>query len=235
MDVGSEIQLQHETWSFADAIDNFDAHILQSIPNCQEQREYIATLSRFFLHADARAYEIGVSTGQLAKAVLARTPERSLSYFGLDVEPVMIEAAERNLAADARFSASIANAVDYSFEAATLVISYYTLQFIPLSERKRLVQRIYDALRPGGAFILYEKTIAENARLQDMLTQLYYDFKTEQGLSAEAILNKAVSLRGISMPLSLEGNRQLLLEVGFNSVELVYRNYCFAGYLAIKD
>lgn len=234
MDVGSKINLAHETWSFAEAIDNFDAHILQSIPNCQEQREYIATLARFFMHSEAKAYEIGVSTGQLARAVLTRIPERSLSYIGIDVEPVMVAAAQRNLSDDKRFSGLLANASDFSFDAATLIISYYTLQFIPLSERQALVQRLFKSLRPGGAFILYEKTIAEDARLQDMLTQLYYDFKAEQGLSAEAILNKAVSLRGISMPLSLEGNRQLLLNAGFSSVELVYRNYCFAGYLAIK-
>lgn len=234
MDVGNQISLQHETWSFAEAIDHFDEHILRSIPNCQEQREYIAAMARFFLHAGSLAYEIGVSTGGLARAVLQRLPERSLRYIGLDVEHDMVAAARRNLSQDPRFEAVLGNAVDFHFEEHALLISYYTLQFIPLKQRQSLLERIYRALAPGGACILYEKTMGEDARVQDMLTQLYFDFKAQQGLSAEAILNKAVALRGVSMPLSLEENRELLHQAGFKTVEIVYRAYSFAGYLALK-
>lgn len=234
LNVGTEIGLSHETWSFAEAIDQFDEHILQSVPNCQQQREYVASLSRFFLHADARVYEIGVSTGELAQTVLERTPERQLSYIGLDVEPTMIEKAAHRLRKDSRFTAHCTNAVKHAFENPALIISYYTLQFIPLPERKKLLKRIFEALEPGGALILYEKTLGENAQVQDMLSQLYSDFKSEQGLSSDSILNKALALRGVSMPLSLEGNRKLLQASGFENIEIIYRAYCFAGYLAIK-
>ena len=238
LQVGTDIALNQETWSFADALEQFDEHILQSVPNCQQQREYIASLSRFFLHANARVYEIGVSTGGLAEVVLERTPERNLSYIGLDVEASMVHKANQRLSHDKRFQAVCANAVEYPFDQPdppTLVISYYTLQFVPRPERKRLLKRIFDALAPGGALILYEKTLGEDAQIQDMLTQLYFDFKSEQGLSADSILNKAIALRGVSMPLSLSGNQQLLQETGFSSVEMIYRAYCFAGYLAIKN
>jgi len=234
MDVGSQIQLNSESWSFADAWDHFDEHIQQSVPNCQEQREYIAALARFFLHKDARIYEIGVSTGALAAAILAHLPEREIEYIGLDIESSMIQAAQSRLQSDARFRAEEANVDTYHFKEATLVVSYYTLQFIPLKIRKQVLRSIYAALAPGGALIIYEKTNGEGAHIQDMLTQLYYDFKANQGLSPEAIFNKAVSLRGISMPLSLEENRQLLRESGFQTIELIYRAYCFAGYLALK-
>lgn len=236
LNVGTDIALQQETWSFADALDHFDEHIVQSVPNCQQQREYIASLARFFLHAQATVYEIGVSTGGLAEVVLERTPERQqLQYIGLDVEPSMIERARLRLQHDPRFKAHCANAIEYDFQTPTLVISYYTLQFVPLPERQRLLQRIFQALEPGGALILYEKTLGEDAQVQDMLTQLYFDFKSEQGLSSDSILNKAVALRGVSMPLSLSANHQLLKETGFQTVEMIYRAFCFAGYLAIKS
>lgn len=235
MDVGNKIKLRQETWSFADAIEHFDEHILQSIPNCQEQREYVASLARFFMHTGSLAYEIGVSTGGLARAVLERTQERQLRYIGLDIEPDMLQLARHNLSNDPRFTAIQSNAVDYNFEEHALCISYYTLQFIPLKQRQILMARIYQALAPGGAFIIYEKTMGEDARVQDMLTQLYFDFKADQGLSAQAILNKAVALRGVSMPLSLEDNRKLLQQAGFKTVEIIYRAYAFAGYMALKD
>lgn len=232
--VGTNIDLSHETWSFADAIEHFDDHILQSVPNCQQQREYIASLSRFFLHGNARVYEIGVSTGELAKTVLAHTPERHLEYIGIDVEASMVEKAMQRLKNDSRFKALCTNAVEYPFENPALIISYYTLQFIPLPERKKLLTRAFEALEPGGALILYEKTLGENAQVQDMLSQLYFDFKGKQGLSSESILNKALALRGVSMPLSLEENRKLLEHTGFKNIEIIYRAYSFAGYLALK-
>jgi tRNA (cmo5U34)-methyltransferase len=234
MDVGSEIILQQETWSFADSLSHFDQHILQSIPCCQEQREYIAALARFFLHSGARAYEIGVSTGALAEAVLARLPERSFDYIGLDLEPEMVTRARTRLAQDPRFTACQAEATAFRFQPAQLVIAYYTLQFIPLPARQQLLQRIYATLNPGGALILYEKTLGGNARVQDMLTQLYFDFKAEQGLSPVAILNKAISLRGLSQPISLEQNTQQLQQAGFSEIELIFRAHCFAGFLALK-
>lgn len=235
MNVGSQIQLQQETWSFADSIEQFDAHILQSIPNCQEQREYIAALARFFLFKGSRAYEIGVSTGALAAAVLARMPERSLSYIGLDLEPAMVQRAQARLGSDPRFQALQAEATAFAYQPAQLVIAYYTLQFIPLAQRQLLLRQLWQILLPGGALILYEKTLGENASVQDMLTQLYADFKTQQGLDPEAILNKAISLRGVSQPLSLHQNLRLLQQVGFQSVEIIYRAYCFAGFLALKE
>lgn len=234
MDVDRDISLSSDTWSFADALEHFDEHIIKSVPHCQEQRTYIAALSRFFLTPGAQVYEIGVSTAALAQAVLAQVPGRNIRYTGLDIEASMIEAAQKRLQHDARFEALQANAVDYPFQAATLVISYYTLQFIPLAERKRVLKRIYDILEPQGAFILYEKTLGQSALIQDMLNQLYWDFKAQQGLSAEAILNKAMALRGVSTPISLQANLQALEEAGFSEIEIIYRAHSFVGFLALK-
>ncbi len=234
MNVGTEIELHQETWSFADSIAHFDQHILQSVPHCQEQREYIAALSKFFLYSGSRVYEIGVSTGGLAQALLAYMPERDFQYIGLDLEPEMIAKARERLKDEPRFQARQANATTFDFAPASVIISYYTLQFIPPAERLSLLKRLYQALTPGGALILYEKTLGENAPIQDLLNQLYLDFKSSQGLSSEAILNKALALRGVSLPISLEQNKAQLAMAGFETIEVVYRAYCFAGFLALK-
>lgn len=234
INVGTEIELHQETWSFADSISHFDQHILQSVPHCQEQREYIAALSKFFLFSGSRVYEIGVSTGGLAHALLTCMPERDFQYIGLDLEPEMIAKARERLQDEPRFQAHQANATTFAFEPASVIISYYTLQFIPPAERLALLKRLYQALTPGGALILYEKTLGENAPIQDLLNQLYLDFKAAQGLSPEAILNKALALRGVSLPISLTQNLDQLRLAGFETVELIYRAYCFAGFLALK-
>ena len=54
----------------------------------------------------------------------------------------------------------------------------YTLQFIRPLVRETLVQRIFDALNGGGAFIFSEKVVSEDKRLNKLLIDGYYDFKS---------------------------------------------------------
>lgn len=234
MQVGTDITLCGDTWRFAQAAQNFDEHIAQSVPYCQEQRAYIASLARFFLHEGALAYELGVSTGRTAQAVLSRVQGRNLRYVGIDLEAEMVAQARANLAEDKRFSAVAGDVQNFPYEPSALVISYYTLQFLPPGQRPNLLRRLYENLEPGGALVLYEKTLGADSRVQDAFAQIYHEFKTAQGLGADAILNKERALQGVARPWTLEDNRAELQRAGFDAVEIVFRAYCFAGFLALK-
>jgi len=120
------------------------------------------------------------------------------------------------------------------FEDPSLVISYYTCHFIPSRDRQALFNRIGAALHTGGAFLLFEKVLAPDARLQHVLSSLYTDYKREQGYTAEEILAKADSLKGVLEPLSSAANQAALREAGFSNVTPVFRYACFEGYLAIR-
>ena len=78
----------------------------------------------------------------------------------------------------------------------TLILSLYTLQFLPLWKRKQVLQRIYKGLVEGGAFILVEKIRAENSMFEDIWTDLYWDFKQDSGLNEQQVIKKSQSLRG---------------------------------------
>ena len=67
-----------------------------------------------------------------------------------------------------------------------------------------------------------------------MYNDLYYDFKRENGLTDTEIIDKNVSLRGIQKCLTVEENIQLLKEVGFNKIDIFYKNFNFVGIVAIK-
>lgn len=235
MNVGDGIELTGDSWAFDEAVANFDQHVIRSVPQLAEQRELVARLARFFLHQDARVYELGVSTGRLAEAVLRYSADRKISYVGLDISTAMVRQAQANLAADPRFTAETSDILDYPFEPAALVLSYYTLQFVPVGEREPLLRRIYSALNSGGALVLYEKTLAAHPLVQDLMGQLYAGFKLEQGFSPDEIFNKAKSLQGIADPRSSDWNKALLRRCGFGIVETIFRNHCFEGYLAIKE
>ena len=67
-----------------------------------------------------------------------------------------------------------------------------------------------------------------------MSVALYNDFKAKNGFSADEILNKTTSLKGVLEPFSTEGNLGLLRRAGFTDIMSVMKWVCFEGFLAIK-
>ena len=122
----------------------------------------------------------------------------------------------------------------FPYEQADLIVAYYTMQFVPPRDRQALFDRLYQSLHWGGAFILFEKVRGPDARFQDILTSLYADFKARNGITADEILAKNRSLKGVLEPFSTEGNLGLLQRAGFTDVMSVFRYLCFEGFLAIK-
>ena len=115
-----------------------------------------------------------------------------------------------------------------------MMISYYTMQFVPPRYRQELFDRIYEMLNWGGAFIMFEKVRAPDARFQDMIMQLYNDFKSRNGFSAEEIVEKSRSLKVVLEPFSAQVNIDLLARAGFKDVVTVQKYLCFEGFMAIK-
>ena len=122
----------------------------------------------------------------------------------------------------------------YPYETSDLITAYYTVQFVPPAIRQDLFNRVFQALNWGGAFILFEKVRACDARFQDIIQTLYTDYKLDQGYTPTEIINKTRSLKGILEPFSTQGNLDLLKRAGFVDILSVFKYLCFEGFLAIK-
>jgi len=113
-------------------------------------------------------------------------------------------------------------------------VAYYTIQFIPPRRRQLIIDKIYQSLNWGGAFLLFEKVRGPDARFQELLNGLYTDFKLKNGYSPDEIISKTRSLKGILEPFSVQGNLDLLKRAGFSDVTSIMKYICFEGFLAIK-
>jgi tRNA (cmo5U34)-methyltransferase len=135
-------------------------------------------------------------------------------------------------------AANVTFAVDdialVSLEPCDLITAYYTVQFVRPSIRQELINKIYQSLAWGGAFLMFEKVRASDARFQDITTGLYTDYKLEQGYTPEEIVQKSRSLKGVLEPFSTQGNLDLLRRAGFVDVISVMKYVCFEGFLAVK-
>lgn len=234
--VGDNIQAPRAAWSFGGGVaETFVDHIRRSVPGYEEGHDIVCRVSDFVVRPQSTCYELGVSTGELLRKLAehhAHKPE--VRWVGLDSERAMVTKARRHCGELPNVEVLCDDAVAFHYEPADLVVSYYTIQFVPPRVRQDLFDKVYQALNWGGAFVLFEKTRGPDARFQDILTQLYTDFKRRQGFSPEEILNKADSLKGVLEPFTTQANMDLLKRAGFVDMMTIYKNLCFEGILAIK-
>tara|TARA_B100000900_G_scaffold395423_1_gene393799 strand:- start:265 stop:789 length:525 start_codon:yes stop_codon:yes gene_type:complete len=121
----------------------------------------------------------------------------------------------------------------YEYKNCSLITSIFTLQFMPKYDRKELLQNIYNGLNCGGAYIFAEKTICENALVQDMITFNYYDYK-RKSFTTEDIMDKERTLRHMMKPNTWKEIEEMLTDAGFSVIQPFWRNHAFVGALAVK-
>ena len=236
MKVDKSIQSQSANWNFSgDVPDTFVDHITKSVPFYTEGHDLVCRLSDFFCKPDSVCYEIGTSTGELLnKLAVHNAGKPDIQWIGLDTEADMVAKAKKMKYEPKNLQFIHDDVRAYDLEKSDFIVSYYTMQFIPPRYRQRVFDKIYEALNWGGAFVMFEKVRAPDARFQDMMSILYNEFKLRQGFSHEEILNKTTSLKSVLEPFSTQGNYDLLKRAGFEDMMTVFKHVCFEGIIAIK-
>ena len=221
------------SWNFTkDTIKNFDEHIELSVPHYLDGHELILKLAEFFIKDDSICYELGTSTGSISAKLAQKFYENHAKFIGIDIEKDMIEVARQTKLKNLTFL--LEDIKEYDFQSSDLIISYYTIQFIHAKHRQAIFKKIYESLNWGGAFILFEKVRAPDARFQDITSQIYDDFKSNNGFNEKEILLKTRSLRGVLDPYTSEENTNYLTRAGFKDILSIQKFLCFEGFLAIK-
>ena len=207
----------------------------QSVPLYEEGHELACRLSDYFVSAGSVVYDIGTSTGVLARKLADWNDGKpNLRVVGIDPVASMVEHAQRAHGRRDDLKFVCADALAFDYEKASLFTSYYTVQFVHPQVRQALVDRIYERLHWGGALILFEKVRAPDARFQDYMSQVYTDFKLKNGYDEKEIVGKTRSLKGVLEPFSTNGNLEMLQRAGFRDVMTVQKWVCFEGFLAVK-
>jgi len=211
---------------------NFDSHVKKSVPFYEISHEITTELSKFFLKDNSRYYDLGCSTGTLIEKIDKSNAGKKLELIGVDESKFMIDIAKKKKKKIIFKKKKLKN---FKFKKKKIINIFFTIQFIKPSYRQDLFNKIYKSLNWGGAFIIFEKIRGNDARFQDILNFLYFDFKKKIGkLSSEDIINKEKSLRGILDPFTINANKDFLKRAGFKDFMPICQYLCFIGFLAIK-
>ncbi|SFV66893.1 tRNA (uridine-5-oxyacetic acid methyl ester) 34 synthase [hydrothermal vent metagenome] len=232
--VGDNIDSGNASWKFSGKmVKDFEKHVAKSVPLYNEGHDIILKISDYFVKDDSICYEIGTSTGVLSNKLAKRFTDRDAKFIGLDIEEDMVDNAKERYKMS-NLSFEYADVLEYTFSPSDFITSYYVVQFIRPSQRQLLIDKIYNSLNWGGAFLYFEKVRAPDARFQDIMTGIYNEYKLEQGYSAEEIVQKSRSLKGVLEPFSTQGNIDMLKRAGFIDIMSVAKFGPFEGILAIK-
>ena len=222
-------------FTFATSEEGFDAHIDQSVRGYSNLWTDVLKFSEYFVEDGTCVVDIGCSTGKLLKSMKEQNDKFAPKCFykGIEIEedffPELID--EENLKfykTDVRSFEWVTGAVNCG-----LVTSIFSLQFMPKTNRQQIIDRIYEALVKGGAFIFSEKIFSSDSQLQEMMQFCYYDYK-RQFYSAEELLDKEVNLRHMMKPLTYSELIEMVEKAGFESVQPFWQNFNFVGIIAIK-
>ena len=231
---GYNIKTSKSGWKFSGKTAlNFDNHIKKSVPLYNWSHDLTLKLSDFFLNEKTHIYDLGCSTGTFLKELSSRSNKNHV-YYGIDEIKDMCKIAKKNNKKNKNVKIINEKIESVKFKKSSLITSFYTMQFINASKRQSIFNKIYHNLNWGGAFVLFEKVRAPDARFQDITTQVYNEFKIENGFTADEIISKSMSLKGVMDPFSSKANIDMLKRAGFKDVTSVLKFLNFEGFLAIK-
>ena len=223
-------------WEFGGEVTAvFDDMLRRSIPELTSMREVVFETGKHFVRSDRCVLDLGCSRGGSLAAFADAFPEAK--HIGLEVSEPMLKAA-----ADRFEGQPDVDILSYdlrerfpTFLSTCLVLSVLSLQFIPIEHRPRIIRDVYESLDDGGAFILVEKLLLESALLEKLMTENYYELKSEKGYSKEQIERKRLSLEGVLVPLPETTNVSMLRAAGFRHVDCFWRWMQFGAFVAVKD
>lgn len=232
-------------WEFNEEVAScFGDMITRSVPQYHIIQDLIIDLIDSYISNNnieaLSVVDLGCSNGLMIKKLCDNLKNKlnKLSIVGIDNSEPMIKEAKEFLKTEIDLDlVKLLNAdiMNSSFCGKfNIITSVLTLQFVPTTQRPKIVKQAYKSLKDNGIFIMVEKVIAEDKDIDKILVDNYYKLKYSNGYTKEQVESKRQSLDGVMTPMTSSFNKELLKQAGFTKIDSFWRYLNFEGYIAIK-
>lgn len=211
---------------FNGPVPEFDDHIRKSIPTVDALYDLCHGLTAALSQDRTSVVDLGCSTGRFLRDIPKR---RSTAYVGVDFVDWEWETTPR---VTFKYDDVLTFLRDGGAKDASVVLSLFTLQFMPFSVREEVIQRVADGLVSGGIFILAEKIHLPSAGVSEVLERNLIEWKRKNFTDAE-ILDKSVSLASSMRRDTFVGLYEDMQE-HFDSVNVIWANGAFVCMVGTK-
>jgi len=218
-------------------VEVFDDMLDRSVPFYREVINSSAQLLDGFTYTGDTIYDLGCATGTTLLEFSRLLEKKGLKFVGIDNSTAMLDKAKLKAELYSKMDSLSFIEEDitkFHHPGAGAFIVNYTLQFIRPLQRENFIQRLYNNLRPGGILLLSEKVISHDRRLNREYIEIYYRFKRSKGYSELEIAKKREALENVLIPFSIDENKSLLKNIGFQSVDTYFQWFNFSSLVAVK-
>lgn len=227
---------QISSFMFDDHVANvFPDMISRSVPGYQTMITAIGLLAGRFATPNSVCYDLGCSLGAASFSMRQNIAVENCKIIAVDNSPAMLSRFESVLTqTQTPIELQCADIREVKIENASMVVLNFTLQFLPVADREKLLANIYDGLLPNGALIISEKLAFDDVRQHELQIDLHHEFKKAQGYSQLEISQKRTALENVLIPETFVTHQNRLKSVGFASAELWFQYFNFASFIALK-
>ena len=204
-------------------IEDFDKHINLSIPNYETLCNVFKGIVSEFAQPEGQVVDLGCSTG---KFLASLNHIEDCQYIGIDkvniVEHETINFIEGDIESELY-------KMKESDTKPSVLISMFTLQFLGVAKRKRVLHSLEHLVRFHGATLLIaEKVYLNDPKLQMLIHRMHISEK-RKNFTDKDILDKDTKL-SVSMFCKTETEiEKELMQIG--NVSKVWQSYNFMGFV----
>lgn len=145
---------------------DFDGRMREQMPWYDLATRAVAHLARTYVCRGGQVYDIGASTGNVARALWPIVEARGGSITGIEISPTMVSyySGPGQIAEG--------DAVSYPYVSFDLAVCFLTLSYIAPHSRGLLMERLYENCAPGGGVIVVDQCRGGLGYLQTVLQRL---------------------------------------------------------------
>ena len=215
----------------------FPDMISRSVPGYWEVNQKTAVWAKTFYQDNTVMYDLGASLGAASWGIAQLCQEQKPKIIAVEQSSAMVAQFAKNLAVcDFFHNIEIVEGdiCTQELQPTSVVVCNYCLQFISPTQRKYVLQKIYDALVPNGVLLLAEKIAMESVEEDEAIRELHHQWKLQQGYTLNEIERKSRSIANVMPVDTLSTHVQRLKGIGFQSVVQWSQHFNFVAMVVQK-
>lgn len=219
---------------FEEEAGQYDSIIKNLIPYYHQMVEALVNALPFNNAKDIEVIDLGCGTGTISLAVKEAYPKAKLTCVDISEKMLRIAAGKLSDVANATFINK--NFYDFNFDKKyDVVVSSLALHHLVTEEDKlEFYQKIYACLNMGGIFINADVVLASTPGLQERYMEQWKGFMCKN-VSMDEVNNKWIpTYYEEDRPVSMMDHFEMLRGAGFEVMDVVWKYYNFAVYMAVK-
>jgi len=219
---------------FEQEAQEFDKIIIKLIPYYEQMVRALIDIIPFQAADQMSVMDLGCGTGTISFHISKAFNNAHITCF--DIAPNMIEMSKKKLSQHKKCEFIIGDFSDFDFDQNyDVIVSSLALHHLPTDQHKKnFYQKIYDTLNKQGLFINADVVLGSDKMIQATYMRRWTE-QMKKKVCKDEIENKWLpKYYEEDHPSQLFKQLQWLQEIGFSSIDVIWKYYNYAVYCGKK-